>query len=137
MSSSLSQVVKIVTRTNPDATLDKIVTTLEKFYLPPYNLPPLDNDNPGIGKPSDHLIVVWKPITRLGEYKPAQKVINYRPLPESGMLQFKVWLQTEPWTELYQKENAHLKAEFLQNKLLEKLEECLPQKTLKIRANDK
>ena len=52
MSSSLSQVVKVITRTNPDAILDKIVTSLEKFYLPPYSLPPLDNDEQGNGKPS-------------------------------------------------------------------------------------
>ena len=99
MSSSLCQVVKVITRTNPDAILDKIVTTLEKFYLPPYTLPPLDNDEPGNGKPSDHLIVVWRPINQLEDYKPEQKVITYRPMPESGMAQFKIWLQTEPWTE--------------------------------------
>ena len=131
MSPSLSQVVKVVTRRNPDAILDKIVTTLEKFYLPPYSLPPLDNDEPGIGKPSDHMIIVWKPINHLGEYKPAQRIINYRPLPESGMIQFKSWLQTEPWHEIYKNENAHLKAELFQNKLLLKLNEFLPQKHLR------
>ena len=35
MSPSLSQLVTIPTRTNPDATLDKIISTLGKYYLPP------------------------------------------------------------------------------------------------------
>ena len=62
------------------------------------------------------MIIVWKPINHLEEYKPAQRIINYRPLPESGMIQFKYWLQTEPWYELYQNENAHGKAELFQNR---------------------
>ena len=53
------------------------------------------------------------------------------------MAQFKIWLQTEPWTDLYLRENAHDKAEILQNKLLEKLDKYFPQKTLKIRSDDR
>jgi hypothetical protein len=68
-------VVNIVTRTNPDTTLEKIVTTLSKFYLPPVSLPPLDNDEEGNGKPSDHFIIVWRPIRQLEDYKPKQKNI--------------------------------------------------------------
>ena len=99
--------------------------------------PPLDNDEPGNGKPSDHLIIVWKPINHLGDYKPEQKIITYRPMPESGMTQFKLWLQDETWWDLYQEENAHRKADILQNKLLLKLDEYLPQKLLKIRSDDR
>ena len=62
LSPSLSQVVQIPTRTNPDAILDKIITTLSKYYLPPTTLLPLDNDIDGKGKPSDHLIVSMRPI---------------------------------------------------------------------------
>ena len=57
LSPTLSQVVHIPTRTNPDAILDKIISSLSKYYLPPTCLPPLDNDVDGNGKPSDHLIV--------------------------------------------------------------------------------
>ena len=137
LSPSLSQVVNIVTRTNPDATLDKIITTLSKFYLPPVSLPPLDNDEPGNGKPSDHLIIVWKPISQLGDSKPKQKEITFRPLPESGMLAFKLWLQNEPWNELYQSDTAHRKAELFYSKLLKKLDQYLPQKKMKIRSDDR
>ena len=93
LSSKLSQVVDFPTRHNPDATLDKIITSLKKFYLPPTSLPPLDNDIEGNGKPSDHLIIVMKPINEGENVKPKQKLITHRPMPESGLLKFKQWLQ--------------------------------------------
>ena len=136
LSPNLFQVVDIPTRTNPDATLDKIITTLSKFYLRPTSLPPLDNDVEGDGKPSDHLIIVMRPINENSNSKPKQKIIKYRPLPESGMLMYKQWLQHETWNDLYQLENAHQKAEILQTCLVEKLDDHLPVKTIKIRAGD-
>ena len=68
LSPSMKQVVQIPTRTNPDATLDKILTTLSTFYLSPTSLPPLDNDTEGNGKPSDPLIIVMKPTVRQDGY---------------------------------------------------------------------
>ena len=136
LSPNLSQVVDIPTRTNPDATLDKIITTLSKFYLSPTSLPPLDNDVKDKGKPSDHLIIVMRPISRNNCPKPKMKVIKYRPLPESGMIMFKQWLQNESWVNLYQLETAHEKAEYLHSVLLEKLDCYLPEKVLKIGKDD-
>ena len=136
LSPSLSQVVTIPTRTNPDAKLDKIITTLSKFYLVPTTLPPLDNDVDGKGKPSDHLIVIMMPISQNNYPKPQVKVITYRPLPESGMLMMKQWLQNENWAQLYRLETAHEKAEYLHTTLLEKLDCYLPEKTIKVREDD-
>ena len=82
LSPSLSQVVQIPTRRNPDAILDKIITTLAKYFLPPTTLPPLDNDLEGKGKPSDHLIVIMRPICQSSQPKPKKKTITFRPLPE-------------------------------------------------------
>ena len=137
LSTSLSQVVQIPTRKNPDAILDKIITTLAKYFLPPTTLPALDNDLEGKGKPSDHLIVIMKPICQSEQPKPKKKTITFRPLPESGMLELKNWLLTEPWVNLYQAENAHRKAEILHQTLMEKLNIYLPEKTLHISPDDK
>ena len=136
LSPTLSQVVQIPTRRNPDATLDKIITTLSKYYLAPTTLLPLDNDTEGKGKPSDHLIVVMSPVCQSNQPKPAKKFITFRPLPESGMLSFKQWLQIEPWSELDELETAHQKAEYLHNRLLDQLNTYLPEKTIKISPND-
>jgi hypothetical protein len=130
LSSTLSQVVQIPTRRNPDATLDKIITTLSKYYLSLATLEPLDNDTAGIGKPSDHLIVVWKPLSQSEQPKPKQKLITFRPLPESGMLLVEQCLQSETWQQLYQSETAHEKAEMFHKTLLEKLDMYLPEKKL-------
>jgi hypothetical protein len=108
----------------------------DQFYLPPYILSPLDNDVEGNGKPSDHLIIVMKPISQSDVPKPKQKVITFRPLPESGMLVYNQWLQTEMWQELYQVDTAHQKAEMLHTTLLQKLDLFLPMKTIKIRNDD-
>ena len=76
------------------------------------------------------------PINNSDNPKPKYKVIKFRPLPESGMLQFRQWLQTETWQLLYQKETSHEKAELLHTTLLEKMELYLPEKTVKIRPDD-
>ena len=136
LSPSLSQVVQVPTRMNPDAILDKIITTLSKYFLPPTTLPPLDNDLEGNGKPSDHLIVVMRPISQSEQPKLLKKTITFRPLPESGMLEMKQWLQKEQWLELYKAENAHKKAEILHETLFEKLNVYMPEKTIKIGPED-
>ena len=77
LSPSLSQVVQVPTRNNPDAILDKIITSLSKFYLSPTTLQPLDNDVEGNRKPSDHLIVVMRPISQSSQPQPKKKLITF------------------------------------------------------------
>ena len=83
LSPNLKQQVKVPTRMNPDAILDTITSTLSAYYQDPFTLAPLDNDNPNNGKPSDHLIVVWKPINASEPKTKVYKEVSYRPLPES------------------------------------------------------
>ena len=63
LSPNMKQVVTGFTRHNPDAMLDPIFTTLSKFYQQPDIKPPLDNDPDKNGRPSDHHIILMKPIT--------------------------------------------------------------------------
>ena len=77
-----------------------------------------------------------RPISQQSNLKPEVKVINYRPLPESGMLVYKQWLLSEDWSELYQLETAHKKAEYLHSRLMVSLDKFLPVKTLKLRQDD-
>ena len=62
LSPNLKQLISVPTRQNPDAILENIISTLEYFYLPPFTISPLDNDQDKKGKPSDHLPVIFKPI---------------------------------------------------------------------------
>ena len=78
LSPDLHQVVKVVTRLNPDATLDVIITNIHSFYHPPTTLAPLDNDENVNGKPADHLIVVMKPLSaEFPAYSKRYKTIKY------------------------------------------------------------
>jgi hypothetical protein len=66
-----------------------------------------------------------------------KKVITFRPLPESGLLSFKQWLDGETWQQLYQMESAHEKVEYLHTRLIEQLNIFLPLKTKNIRPDDR
>ena len=79
LSTNFEQVVKVPTRLNPEAILDPIITTMRKFYLEPVTKPPVTND-PGNGKPSDHLVVDCQP----RDYE----IIQYRPITDSGVQTF-------------------------------------------------
>ena len=96
LSSDLKQVVTTKTRTNPDAILDKILTNLHNYYLTPTTLPPLDNDIDSSGKPSDHLIVVWNPLSTANPSQQKKyKTVKYRPFTESGVREMGQWVQKQ------------------------------------------
>ena len=138
LSPDLKQVVCTITRRNPDAILDKIITNLHMFYHHPFTLEPLDNDKEGVGKPSDHLIVVMEP---LSSDKPVQKKnyksITYRPFPDSGIREMGRWVQSQQWMEIYALKNAHEKAEKFESMLWDKIETYFPEKTIGINEDDK
>ena len=137
LSPELKQVVTSVTRLNPDAILDKILTNLHSFYLVPTTLPPLDNDIDVPGKPSDHLIVVFKP---LSHEHPAQqkryKSIKYRPYPDSGIREMGLWVQRQDWKEIYYQADVNMKAEIFEKMIMEKVDFFFPEKTIKVNEND-
>ena len=93
--------VNNVTRLDPPAMLDPIMSTLGNLYQEPVCLPPLDPDPDSNGKPSDHLIVVMRPINTLNN-KPARttREIKVRPLIKSGLAKFEAWIQEQKWREV-------------------------------------
>ena len=99
------------------------------YYQPLTTLPPLDNDSPDSGKPSDHLIVYMPPIDATHHHKRNTKLVTFRPLPESGIAQFGNWLRAKKWETVLNAVTAHEKAEILQGILMENLDKYLPMKT--------
>ena len=106
------------------------------YYLSPFTMPPLDNDDDKDGKPSDHLIVLMRPINADEPKRKSFKNITFRPLPESGLFQFGVWLKKQKWESVIGATSAHDKAKILQSLLIENLDKFLPQKTIKICSED-
>ena len=133
LSPNLVQIVDKPTRRDPvscvEKLLDPIITTLAKYYQKPMCLPPLDPDPETNGKPSDHRIVVVKPISVLNnECANSVRVIKSRPITESGMTMMRKWLEHYDWLDLYETKSAHDKASILQTLLLQKYKQFFPEK---------
>ena len=137
LSPNLKQVVKIPTRLKPEAILDPIITTLWKYYQEPVTKPPINPNVNSKGKPSDHLVVLMKPLSSELEIQPRNYYyVKSRPFTQSGIDKFGRWIICHNWHELYQCENGHEKAEALQTTLLDKYHECFPVKTRKMSSDD-
>ena len=138
LSPDLRQVVAVPTRRNPDAILDVIVTNAHKLYQSPYTLQPLDNDENQNGEPSDHCIVIMRPLTNYNtETAKRCRIIKYRPIPESGILELGRWIQSQSWQEIYTTVCPARKALIFEQILMAKVEELFPIKTLKLDKHDK
>ena len=90
LSPNLSQIVTQPTRKDPvtgvDAILDPVITTLTSYYQAPCCLPPLDPDSDTSGKPSDHRIVVVRPITSINnKCARSTKDIKVRPITDLAL----------------------------------------------------
>ena len=138
LSASFKQVVQTPTRLNPDAILDPVITTMQKFYQQPVTKPPINNDEDKEGKPSDHLVVLMYPVnSELGCLPRQIRYVECRPLPQSGMNKMGTWIQNQTWREIYECETLNEKAEMLQNMMKEKLDEFFPLKRTKFTSDDK
>ena len=137
LSHNMKQLVVDMTRLNPPALLDPIISTLGCYYQRPACLPPLDPDPDSNGTPSDHLIVLMKPITTLNN-KPCRtyQTIKVRPLTKSGMYQFRSWIQEQDWKDVIEEQSVDKKAENLHNIIMNKLNEVCPEKDKKISSDD-
>ena len=87
--------------------------------------------DPGTGgQPSDHLTVFMRPISR------TKREILVRPMKLSGIDMFGNWVTRQNWEEVLEAENVDKKSEILQNILMDKIDEFLPQKKRIISSDD-
>ena len=122
--------------THKNKTIDIILTNLHSFYEAPIVLPPVQPDNPNLGKPSDHRQVFARP------FKGNKNTRTYttrevRPLPDSGIQKFAQWIIPEGWKEILEEENADLQTEKFTKTIMDKVEEIFPRKTIKTSNHDK
>ena len=137
LSPNFRQIVQDWTRLNPPAILDPVLTTLSNYYQVPECLNPLDPDPDKNGKPSDHKIVLVKPVNIINN-RSARKFreVKVRPFTRSGMEKMKSWFIDQSWEEVFQAKSAHEKANIFQNLLIKALDDFLPEKTRKISSDD-
>ena len=117
--------------------LDPVITSLASYYQTPECLPPLDPDPHSNCKPSDHRIVIVKPISAFENVNArTTKEIKSRPISPLGMMKMTTWLSEQTWEEVLNAETASDKAEVLQSLLVNKYKEVFPEKTHKICSDD-
>ena len=135
--SPMRQHVTGLTRLDPPAMLDPIISTLGLYYQPPICLPPLDPDPDSNGSPSDHLIVIVRPLDTINN-RPARTIreVKVRPLPASGLGRFGTWIKKEDWYEVLSVQDVDTKAEKLHQMVLNNLDEFCPEKFRKIASDD-
>ena len=114
-----------------EANLDSVITTLASYYHPLLCLPSLDPDPDTNGKPSDHRIVLVRPIN-VTDNKNARITVDIkvRPLTEDGMITMRTWLIDQDWSNIFEAESASDKAKVLQSMLFQKFTGSFPTKNM-------
>ena len=141
LNENLKSVVKKPTRLNKknpskSTTLDNIITDLHKWYPEPKCLPPIDPDRDQ-DKPSDHLTVIYEPLTVINNISGRKKRdITLRPITESGQNLFGMWIKNQTWKINEETHSVNEKVEFLHNSVMNKISECFPLKTIKVTSDD-
>ena len=96
----LRQICSVPTRKN--ATLEIIITDLWGLYHPPSSIPPLKVDVDKKGKDSDHSIIIFAPKSNQQfSKKSQQKIIKFRPLPQSKIMEFWRIIANYSWDAIY------------------------------------
>ena len=90
-----------------------------------------------IGKDSDHNIVILPPIKISNNRKRTKKPVVTRPLPESGVLQFGQFMVSHSWDGVLAEQDIDKKVEKFHQTIRQKLDECLPEKTIMVSYLDK
>ena len=136
LNSNLKSVVKEPTRLNPknpqnSSILDNIITDMHKWYQTPECLPPINADI-GQGKPSDHLTVIFKPISVVNNLPLRRKRdIITRPITESGLSLFSMWLEEQDWETVKNAHSVNTKTILLHQTITDQVNSAFPQKNIK------
>ena len=131
----LSQIISTATRKS--AILENIITDLHTFYQAPECLAPLEVDEDKDGEDSDHNIVMMEPVMFGPNRKPLKKTIVTRPLPESGIAHFSLFMKEHKWEEVILENDIDKKVENFHQTLRSKLDEIFPEKQIKVSYLDK
>ena len=97
----------------------------------------MENDEDVAGKPSYHLIVVYRPLSTGNPAKQrTYKTIKYRPFPDSGMRKMGVWVQQQKWKEIYDLSSVNQKTDKFEQIIMERVNFYFPEKCIKLNEND-
>ena len=118
-----------------DTTFPSVVPPIPAILL--FSLLPLENDTDEAGEPSDHLIVLMKPLSNLSHDQAKKcRIIKYRPFPESGIRKMGQWIQSQSWKDIYAIKDPNEKVVKFEETLIAQIDKIFPLKTVKLNEND-
>ena len=128
---------QIVTKhTHGRKILDVIMTNMSSLYEIPEIVPAVPPDNPQVGVASDHSTVVATPLTQDSVVRSHEYITRtYRPLPQSGILEFGEWICSEEWVGVSEQVNPTQQVEEFEDIINTKLDVIFPKKSVKINPN--
>ena len=132
----LRQIVDKKTRKN--SIIDVLIMNLASYYESPIIAPPIGPDNPLKAEPSDHSVPVCYPhLSRHDRPVRNRKIVKFRPLPESNIIQFGQWIVSESWSGIDKSQSTSQQAHSLEHTLKGKVESIFPLKTKRLSSHDK
>ena len=113
--------------TRGDATLDLIMTNFSVHSKDPVPMPALIN--------TDHVCILWRPEVQVVKHRSTKR--TYRPMKDSQLREFDVWIQNEDWSNVISAENTQQKADALYESLRGAIDRFFPMQTVKVHHNSK
>ena len=136
--SGIPGVRQIVSKaTHKSKILDIILTNLHQYYQVPIIVPPVQPDDPLRGVPSDHSVPLAIPVTATHHTTREYRTTTVRPLPESGILEFKEWAKRFDWEPQMKSLSLSNLVDEFEDTLEAKINKIFPFKTVKISSSDK
>ena len=89
---------------------------------------------PALGK-SDHVCVLWRPEVQVVKYQRTKR--TYRPIKDSQLREFGMWIQGEDWSNVFSANNTQQKADALYESLRGAIDTFFPVQTVKVHHNSK
>ena len=133
---ALQQVCTVATRKS--STLELVITDMATMFHPPTTLDPLKQDENTPGKPSDHGVIIVAPKSdvnfRLERHK---RKVHVRPMPKSRVAAYMRDVGTHNWSEVFNCDDPHQKAEQFHNIIVHKMNNHIPEKVVKMTTLDK
>ena len=135
--SGIPRLRQIVTKyTHGRKILDVIMTNMSPLYGVPEIVQAVPPNNPLVGVASDHSTVVATPLAQDSVGRSRDYITRtYRPLPQSGVLEFGQWICTEDWRSITDMENPTQQVQEFENIVMSKLDSIFPQKSVRINPN--
>ena len=121
--------------TRGSRSIDRIFSNFGGSIGSAYTVPPIQADDPGQGRPSDHRVaVVTADLPRIDAFRWLK--YSYRFYNEESVEKFRKWIALEDWNAVVTAADSNSKAEAYQSLVDRAIEDCFPLVTVRRKSTD-